>query len=276
MNTMTKRPRYLVSAFALGALLLVGMYVYLYQFSPLPIEQNELALNLISLVAPLSSAICATLVFRTFSPQDKPRQVWKYLTIFIWLWTIAEFIWAGYLIQIGDVPLPSGADVFWLAGFVFLTIALRKQYENVTQQQVDLWKIALIWAGVFILTLIVLLLVGSPLVFENYLEYFYAVADFTAGLVAIRIFLAFRGGLMSRPWIGLFVLGLSDSVYAWLIATDMYATSFAEGNLLSLFADTTYMAAYLILAIGFYATYLVLKHGPDSFISPSTSPKPQD
>jgi hypothetical protein len=267
MHIPSKRPLHLVLAFAVGAVISIALYIYFYQFSALPTDQNDVVLGLISLVAPLASAICATLVFRTFSPQDKPRQVWLFLTIFIWLWTLAEFIWVGYLIRTSDVPLPSEADVFWLAGFVFLTIALRKQYELVTRRKLDLWKIAIIWALVFVLSLIVLLLVGSPLELGNYLEFFYAVADFTAGLAAIRIFLAFRGGLMSRPWIGLFVLGLSDSIYAWLIATDMYAMSHAEGNLLSLFADTTYMAAYLILAIGFYATYLMLKYGPENFVS---------
>jgi hypothetical protein len=261
---MTKRSLYLISFFSFSAMLLVGIYVYFYQFSQLPTEQNDLVLNLISLVAPLSSAVFATLVFLSFDKTDKPRQVWKFMTIFIWLWTIAEFIWVGYLIQTGDVPLPSLADAFWLAGFIFLTIALQKQYKSVTRREVELWKIVLIWAAVFVLSLLVLLIVGSPLSLGNYLEYFYAVADLAAGVVAIRIFIAFRGGLMSRPWIGLFVLGLSDAVYAWLIASDMYAMSQTNGNLVSLFADTSYMTAYLVLAIGFYATYLTLRHGPDA------------
>lgn len=267
-HTMTKRPLYLISAFAFIAVFLIAIYIYFYQFSSLPADLNNMVLNLVSLVAPLSSAVFATMIYLSFAETDKPRQVWKFMTIFIWMWTIAEFIWVGYLIRVGDVPLPSFADAFWLVGFAFLTIALRKQYENVKRQQVALWKIALIWAAVFVLSLLVLLLAGSSLSLGNYLEYFYAVADFTAGIVAIRIFLAFRGGLMSRPWIGLFVLGLADAIYAWLITTEMYAMSQTEGDIVSLFADTTYMAAYLILGIGFYATYLVLKHGPESFVPP--------
>jgi hypothetical protein len=260
---MNKHSRSLVFAFVLFSVLLIGLYIYFYQFSELPEEQNDLILNLVALLAPLLSAVFATRVFLNFEPGDKPREVWKYLTIFIWLWTAGEFIWAGYLIFVGDVPLPSFGDAFWLAGFVFLTIALRKQYQAVTLKPVPLWQILAIWAGVFVLTYLVLMFAQAEANLGNYLEFWYAVADFAAGIAAIRIFLAFRGGRMSRPWIGLFVLGLSDSIYAWLIATGMYAMSSAEGNLVSLVADTTYMAAYLVLATGFMATYLTLKHGLD-------------
>jgi hypothetical protein len=260
-----KHPRFLLLAFVALAVALVGLYIYFYQFSNLPDEQNTLIVNLISLAAPLSSAIFGTLIFTSFGPNDKPRQVWLHLTVFIWLWTIAEFIWIGYMIFTGDVPIPSIADAFWLAGFVFLTIGLRKQYELVTQRKIAWWKIGAGWAGVFVLTYLIVLLTTTLLGFGNYLEYFYAVADISAGIAAVRIFIAFRGGLMSRPWIGLFVLGLSDSIYAWLEATGMYATSTESGDWVSLFADTSYMTAYLVLAAGFLATYLVLKHGPESF-----------
>jgi len=260
---MNKHSRSLILIFILFSVFLIGLYIYFYQFSALPQEQSDLILNLISVLAPLSSAIFATMIFLNFEPGDKPREVWKHLTIFIWLWAVGEFIWAGYLIFTGDVPLPSVGDAFWLAGFVFLTIALRKQYQSVTLKAVSLWQILAIWAGVFVAAYLVLLLSQTEADLGNYLEFWYAVADFAAGIAAIRIFLAFRGGRLSRPWIGLFVLGLSDSIYAWLIATDMYATSSAEGNLLSLVADTTYMAAYLVLATGFLATYLTLKYGLD-------------
>ncbi len=263
---MTQRPRNLILTFAFSAMLLVGMYIYFYQFSTLPTETNDLTLNLISLVAPLSSAIFATMVYLTFDPADKPRQVWKFMTIFIWIWTIAEFIWTITLMRTGDVPLPSLADAFWLSGFIFLTVALRKQYQIVTQKIVAMWQIHAIWAGVFALSLLVTVAAGAELNVGNYLEYFYAVADFAAGIVAIRIFIAFRGGLMSRPWIGLFILGLSDALYAWLIASDMYATSAEIGDPISMLADTSYMAAYLVLGIGFFATYLTIKHGPGNFV----------
>lgn len=268
---MKTLPRQLLFAFMVFAVVLVGLYIYFYQYSTLSVDTNDLFVNLISLGAPLSSAIFATMIFRSFDPQDKPRQVWLHLTIFIWLWTVAEFIWVWYVITAGDVPLPSSADILWVIGFSFLTIALRKQYQLVTRVKVSWWIIAAIWVAVLAITLIILLLTNSPLEFGYYLEYFYAVADFTAGIAGIRIFLAFRGGLMSRPWIGLFILGLSDAVYAWLIASNMYAMSVEEGNWVSLFADTSYMAAYLVLATGFLATYLMLKHGPESLKPVSTN-----
>ena len=266
---MQRRPHNLVWFFALASVLIVGVYIYFYQFSPLPSEQNDLILNLISLIAPLSSAIFATLVFSTFERGDKPREVWKFMTVFIWLWTTAEVIWVVYLLQGDDVPLPSWADVFWLTGFVFLTIALRKQYQIVTMKTVELWKILAIWIAVALLTALVTFVSNVEFSLGHYLEYFYAVADFAAGIAAIRIFLAFRGGLMSRPWIGLFVLGLADALYAWLIASNMYAMSVGEGDPISMIADTTYMAAYLVLAIGFYAAYLTIRHGPDTAIEPA-------
>ncbi len=263
---MTKqRPAILLALLATFSGFLIVAYVYLYQFSSLPVEQNNLFLNLISLIAPLLSAIFANSVFLRYRLSDKPRSTWLYMMIFVILWTIAEFIWVACLIFTEDVPMPSLADAFWLTGFIFLTIALRKQEQLITRRLIPLTIVALLWFGVAALSFIFLWGTGSPLTLGNYLEYFYAVADIAAGIVAVKLFWAFRGGLLARPWIGLFVLGVSDAIYAWLIATDMYAMAQDSGNLISLIADTTYMAAYLFLAVGFYALYLVIKHGPESF-----------
>ncbi len=65
---------------------------------------------------------------------------------------------------------------------------------------------------------------------------------------------------MARPWAGLFVFALADVLYAWLVESGLYATSAETGNLLSLIADTSYIAAYLVIALGFLSFFLFIRN----------------
>ena len=61
------------------------------------------------------------------------------------------------------------------------------------------------------------------------------------------------------------VFGLSDLLYAWAEKTQLYEASAESGNFLSLLIDTTYLAAYLILGIGFLGHWVLLRYGLKPF-----------
>jgi hypothetical protein len=58
----------------------------------------------------------------------------------------------------------------------------------------------------------------------------------------------------------MFIFSASDVLYAYLLASGLYALSAESGNILSLLADTTYIAAYLVVMLGFFYYYLLIKN----------------
>jgi hypothetical protein len=239
-------------------------YVFVYQTSPFLDEWNNF---LLTWAAPFSAALAAVgsaVVLRYYSKKDKPYLVWLYFTIGMWVWVLAESVWSYLFFTTGEVPILGLSDALWFVGYGLLTAALHSQYQLVYQKKISWWKVAGVWVGMMALTPAILVLFQSEFTLENFVAYLYPVIDFVLCVASFRLFVTFGAGKLSRPWIGLFVLGISDSVYAWLEVTGQYQASSDAGTWLSLLADTTYVAAYLILAIGFLIQYLLLRLGPES------------
>ena len=106
--------------------------------------------------------------------------------------------------------------------------------------------------------------------FETLVTVLYPFMDLALGIAALRLVYAFGGRLWSRPWMGLFVFALADTLYAWLEITGIYDAFVATGNPLSLVADAVYLAAYLVVAIACFSTMLLLHYG----LPPMAAPKP--
>jgi hypothetical protein len=238
-------------------------YVFVYENSPFSEDWNKFLIDLADPLTALMAAIAVTAVLLSYHKEDKPYPVWLYFAIGMWAWVLAESIWSFMDFTTGEVPSVGVPDVFWLVGYGFLTFALRNQYQLVYRTEIKLWKILAIWLGIMLTILVVLAVVGNPLTLENFVNYFYPIIDFVLCVAAIQLFMTFGAGKLSWPWIGLFVMGISDALYAWLNATGQYQVSSEAGTWLSPFADTTYVAAYSILAIGFLMQYLLLRLGPE-------------
>ncbi len=251
---------------SLSVVLMVVMlagYVFVYENNPLSDDWNNFILSMAASFSVALAAIGVTAVLRYYSRKDRPYPVWLCFTLGMWVWVLAEGIWAYLYFTSGEVPVFGMADVLWFAGYGLLTAALHSQYQLVYQAKIGWWKVAAVWAGMLLLALVILALFQSELTFENFISYLYPVIDFTLCLLSFRLFMAFGAGRLSRPWIGLFVLGISDATWAWLDVTGQYQASSDAGTWLSVFTDTTYVAAYLILAIGFLMQYMLLRFGPD-------------
>ncbi len=257
------RRRGILSLSVVFMVAILAGYVFVYQTSPFPEEWNSFLINLADPFTALLGAIAVTAVLLSYGKEDKPYSVWLYFTIGMWAWVLAESVWSFIDFTTGVVPAIGLPDVFWFIGYGVLALALRSQYQLVYQTKISWWKLAAIWAGLLLADWVILWIVGSPFTTENFVNYFYPLIDFALCVASIRLFMTFGGGKLSRPWIGLFALGISDAVYAWLNATGQYQASSDAGTWLSIFTDTTYVAAYLILAIGFLMQYLLLRLGPE-------------
>jgi len=237
-------------------------YVFIYQVAPFEGSINDTVLNSLTALAALFAAIVSSVIFFHYQPEDHPRTVWLNLALGAWLWFLSEAIWGWINFISGESPPLSVADIGWVAGFIFFTIAIYHQYSLISPS----WKNRTrnIIYGVWGFSLVAPLLVLSILhiyTFENYVNYFYPIADLGVGIAGLLLVYFFRGGMLMRPWLGMVVFGISDFLYAWAEQTGVYAWSVANNNLLTLVIDSSYLAAYLILGMGFFGHWILINYG---------------
>lgn len=254
--------RPVVAAYYVAVIVLLAAYILLYQYTPLEAALNDTLLNTITSLSALIVSIIATHIFRHYQPDDKPRLIWKNLMLSGWMWLAAELSWQLIDFLTGDVPTPGIADGFWFLGYIYFTFAFYHQYVIILPDKKETIRIAVIEIWLVILLLPALLLTAlNSFTLPLYIDFFYPFADLAVGLAGLALILILRGGALMRPWIGLMLFGLSDLMYAWAEKTDMYAMSAENGNLLSLFIDTSYIAAYLLLGFGYLGHWVLLHYG---------------
>jgi hypothetical protein len=252
-----------VAAGILVSALLLAAYALIYQLVPFPGNWNEIILTMINFLASLLTTLAAILVLNSYHAGDRPRKIWVYLTIGFACWSLSEIFWGIYYASGMEIPIPSLADLFWILGYVFMTIALVSQFRvinrSITNKTVTA-TILTICILITINTLGLIAIVQAPITLASIVNYFYPVMDLAIGIAAFVLLVSFRGGKMAWPWMGMLVFSASDVLYAFLVESGLYAQSAESGNVLTLIADTTYIAAYLVVMLGFFYYYLFLKN----------------
>jgi len=253
----------------IGALVLVAFYSFIYFYGPFASFTNNLVANVLSVIAALSGAVFALLVWFRYEKADTPRRIWGYFAIGLWLWACGDAAW-GYLnltLPDGEVPNGSLNDIFWMVAYYFIGRALLSQYQILVQPTSRTLRNRVInsvsFFGIaFVLIFIALkLFTDSPDGFETAINAFYPAADLTLGLAALWLARNFQGGALGRPWIGLIVFAVSDLLNAWLQLSGTYAWSLEQGNLLSGISDIIYFSAYLALGFGAFSHWVFMKYG---------------
>ncbi|MFM8320513.1 MAG: hypothetical protein ACKOC5_06315 [Chloroflexota bacterium] len=269
MQHLTRLPRPLAAGLIVIAGLL-GLYVYIYQASPLPGIWSDVYLNLAIVGPSLLAAYLSTRVLLHFHWEDGPWRMWMYYSLALWSWAIAEVIWFGVWLAQGDVPIPSWADVFWLFALAPFAMAFLVQFRLIfspTPRREAAWMLA-ISLGVLLFSGLGTLMLGR-LAGESamswggtFLEVFYAVVDVAMMIAALALARTFGRGLWGRAWWGLLAFALSDGLYSYVNFTGLYAQSVSEGNLLTLVVDSVYSAAYMLMVLAVWGQLLLMQYGP--------------
>lgn len=253
----------------LGALILIALYAIIYFVEPFSPFVNNLTANMLSVVAALSGAIFASMVWAKYEKTDAPRRIWGNFAIGLWLWAFGDAIW-GYLNLVlpdGEVPNNALNNIFWVIAYYFIGRALIAQYQILvqpTRRELTnrITTVVLFWCSAFVLIFILLKFFSdSSAALDTMVNAFYPASDLTLGLAALWLARNFRGGALGRPWIGLLVFALSDLMNAWLQLSGTYAWSLEQGNLLSGISDIIYFSAYLALGFGAFSQWAFLKYG---------------
>ncbi|MBI5952710.1 MAG: hypothetical protein HY865_13720 [Chloroflexi bacterium] len=251
------------ACYVLVIIMIVG-YVFIYQVEPFEGTLNDFILSVAFAFAAFLAAAVGTANYLHYKPDDSPRVVWLNLAIGFWLWCLSEAVWCVYYIRSGfeEVPTPSWADIGWLAGYIFFAIAVYHQYALIFPSQRNRIRNTVygISAVVLILPLVGLLAMNA-FTLENYINYFYSFADLAVGVAGLIFVFSFRGAMIARPWIGMVVFSVSDFLYAWALQAGIYAWALENGNMLTMVIDTTYLAAYLVLWLGFVSQWILINYG---------------
>jgi hypothetical protein len=258
---LRKRP--LVIFWVLGALLLL-LYSAIYLVYPFRDAWNDAVLYVVYIITVSTPALVVTVTLQLYDVNDLPRRVWLNFTIGFWGWVVAEFIWVAYILLAGNPPRVNLSDLFYLFGYVFITMGVYHQYLLLGQPAArwSRWAAILFWGLAILLTLLALVFTGAFFDPAMFLEDLFGITDLMLGAVALIMLSAFRGGALARPWRGFIVLALANVFYAWLSQTGAYQVDTVSGDVLRLISDLVYMLSYLVLASGFLYQYLLLRFGP--------------
>jgi hypothetical protein len=200
-------------------------------------------------------------LWRKLGVSGKNRLLWSGLAIGWALWAIAEVWWgiAGLLEQ--EVPYPSGADFFWLIGYIPMYIALWERSRSLPKQPSP-WQRVGVWFSILFSTSWTIFFVLIPIIrdsdptayLENTLSIIYPLADLFLLIMVLRVFFTFRQGMYGRAWswisAGFILVSLSDLIFSYATTAGLYYPD-EQANLLSTVGvEIPYTLSYLFWLVG--------------------------
>ena len=244
------------------AILLFVFNLYIYLFAPFDGSLNDTILNMIITFSALMVAVTVTAIYYHYEPGDHPRKIWLYMMLACWAWFLAELVWAAMAFVMVEVPAPDIPDMGWVVGNAFFTIAFYYQYTLIfPEKKKRIITIASMTWALAIFVPLFFLLVTQTYTAEAYINYYYPIADIALGIAGISLIFVFQGGALMRPWVGLFVFGISDLFYAWAVQSGLYEWSAQNSDVFTTTIDSLYLAAYLIFGIGLISHWALITFG---------------
>jgi hypothetical protein len=252
---------------AVGVMLI---YMGLYWWEPLAQPWNDWAIYLLILAAALLAAVIGTAVWRQFPAGDPPRRVWGFFALGLWAFTLGELVWLAMRPFYEEFPDVSAFDVCWVAAYAFFILSLYFQHRLIySAGERGAWRwLAVIWVLLIGVTLVLTLAAyragwaqdWTPL--GAFLAILYPVGDAVIVLASLNLSRLFGRGLWGRAWWGLLAFAISDGITSWYYLGGSALLTEQSDALLSLFTDTLYFGAYVLLAFAGLSQYLLLRHGP--------------
>lgn len=271
-------PKQILQACTAGSALLLVLLVWVIYAEPLsqilsPYWNDNLA-DILILIPAVGAAIASTLVMRQFEKNETPFRVWQAFSIGLWFWVAGEISGMIYdaIYWDGTYPDFRWVDLFWLLGYSFLGLSLYYQLrlvygaQNKRGRRLYLGLIALallITTGLTTIAAQSGLGAGSAWIIL-FISVLYPVFDLTEGAIAIWLSFLFGRGQWSRPWWGLILFALADSVntFYWLGGYDFIPV--AAQNALDFIALIVYPASYVVAGLALLSNYFILHYGEDS------------
>ena len=207
------------------------------------------------LAALTAAVLCAGAALRHSGPK---RRFWLMLAAATGVWALAEATWTVYELVLHEpVPVPSWADVGYLAG---IPLAVGALLYHPALRSGGIWKARAVFDGLVIATALLFLswtLVLGPLwqstdltTLGGVVALAYPFGDVVIVffiVVAIRRMTGGDGVALLCLLVGLLLMALSDSTYAYLAGVGSYES----GDLV----DAGWVAAYLAIELAAFSSF---------------------
>ena len=271
-------PKKILQALRAGCAVLLVVIVWVYYAEPftnaLSYSWNNRIFDFLILIPALGAAIAGTLVVRQFGKDEVPHRIWQAFAIGLWFWAAGEASSIVYDAIYVDVPTPDFrvVDVCWLAGYFYLGLSLYYQIRLVYGAQNQ--KGRRIYVGIVALALLVTAgltqlaakagLGGTSAWIILFISVLYPVFDLTEGSIAIWLSVLFGRGQWSRPWWGLILFALADSIntFYWLGGYDLIPP--AVQSFIDFVSVAAYPVSYMMAGLALLSNYFILCYGAES------------
>ncbi|MBI3162764.1 MAG: hypothetical protein HYZ23_09650 [Chloroflexi bacterium] len=226
------------------------------------------------LIPALGAAIAGMLVLRQFSRDERPYAVWQAFAIGLWCWAAGEVsgLIDGAMYWDSEYPEFTLTDAFWLVGYFLFGLSLYYQVRLVYGTQHKTRR--RFYLAIFALALLVA--AGFTQLAENaglgggaswlalFVAVLYPVLDVAEGGTAIWLSFLFGRGLWVRPWWGLILFAIADSIdtFYWMGGYDLIP-SFAQ-TIFDYLSITVYPASYMVAFLALLSNYFILRYGERS------------
>jgi hypothetical protein len=270
-------PLQILQISAVVFVIMLGLIVWTFFAEPLSVilspYWNDKLIDILVLIPAVGAAVAGTLLTRQFEKGEIPYHIWQAFTIGLWFWVAGEIggmvndtlYWDSY-------PDFSLVDIFWLTGYFFLGLSLYYQLRLVYGAKSS--RRRGIYLGLVALALLVTAgltnLAAKSGLGEGYawiilfVTVLYPVFDLTEGATAIWLSFLFGRGQWSRPWWGLILFALADSIdtFYWLGGYDFIPV--VAQNILNFISMIAYPASYMVMGLALLSNYFILHYGEDS------------
>jgi len=271
-------PRKVLRLCRAGSVILLILVIWTYYAEPLAEAVspfwNDKLLDILILIPAIGAAIAGTLVMRQFGAGEQPHRVWQAFAIGLWFWVGGEISGIVYDAIYIDTPYPDFrlVDIFWLLGYFYLGLSLYYQARLVYGAQKR--KGRLLYMGLVGLAFLVAAgltqlaskagLGGESAWVILFITVLYPVFDLTEGTIAIWLSFLFGRGQWSRPWWGLILFALADSVntFYWLGGYDLIPP--AAQSAMDFVSLAAYPASYMVAGLALLSNYFILQYGAES------------
>lgn len=203
-------------------------------------------------------------VWLSINTRDISRQIWGFFALGIWLWAVAEAVWAYYEVILAiETPYPSIADFFWVLGYLPLFLGLITRYKTLDITLDPRRKLTILAFAVLSFFLTVYF-VFRPMISEfdpqrlaeSLLNIFYPSGDLALLILTSLVFFCMGTGRFALTWrlilSGFIITSVADLVFSYL---SWYGLYHPDGlpNAISIIVDFAYNLSYVLLTLGIYA-----------------------
>lgn len=179
--------------------------------------------------------------------------IWVGYSLGMLAWFLGESAWTTYVLLLGvEIPYPSIADAFWLAGYLPFFWALLLQFwpyrEELSSREVVLGGIFILGLASALLVILVPPVLAEEDLVTQVVSLAYPLLDAVLLVTALPTFILFRKGTFWKPTLAI-ILGILLSLAGDLLfsLTTLYG-AYYDGHPLELL----FLWSYLMFALGFY------------------------